>query len=92
MKTAVINIKIEPRVKKQAKKVAADLGFNLSSLLNGYLKHLIKTKAIHFSSKPEGEPTKYMISSLKESERDVKAGRVSPVFDSAEDAITWLHK
>lgn len=92
MKTAVINIKIEPKIKERAKKIAANLGFSLSTIINGYLKYFIKTETIHFTSQPEGEPTRYMIRGLKAAEADRKAGRVSPVFYNTKDAITWLNK
>jgi addiction module RelB/DinJ family antitoxin len=90
MNTAVINFKTDPKVKKKAQKVASELGFSLSSLLNGYIRHLIKTKTVYFTAKSE-EPSEYLIEVLKESEADRKAGEVSPSFDNAEDAIAWLN-
>ncbi len=90
MNTAVINIKTEPKLKVQAQKVARELGFSLSSLINGYLKTLVKTKTVFFSARGE-EPTEYLLQALKESNEDIKAGRVSPKFDNAHDAIKWLH-
>ncbi|KKQ26131.1 MAG: Addiction module antitoxin, RelB/DinJ family [Candidatus Woesebacteria bacterium GW2011_GWA1_37_8] len=90
MNTAVINIKTNAKVKSQAQKIASDLGFSLSSLINGYLNQLIKTKTIHFSLTEE-IPSEYMIQALKESEEDRKAGRVSPSFDNVKDAIDWLN-
>ena len=53
MNTAVINIKTDVRVKTQAKKIASELGFSLSALINGYLNQLIKTKVVHFSALDE---------------------------------------
>lgn len=91
MNTAVINVKIDPIVKKRAQKLSSDLGLSLSSLINAYLKQLIKTKTVTFSAASE-EPTKYFLESLRESEADIKAGRVSPAFDNAKDAIAWLNK
>ncbi len=88
MQTAVINIKTEPKVKKQAHEVAKELGFSLSSLIDGYLRHLIRTKEVHF--RLEEIPSEYMIKELKESEKQIKEGWVSPGFDNVEDAITWL--
>ena len=88
MNTAVINVKVEPTIKKKAQKVAKDLGLSLSGLINGYLRHLIKTKTVTFSLKED--PSEYMIQALKEAEEDVKGGRVSPTFDNAEDSIAWL--
>ena len=87
MKTAVINIKTDIKTKNQAKKVAEELGFSLSSLANAYFRTLIKTKEVHFSVNPEEEPSEYMIQALKEAEEDRK---MSPAFDNAKDAITWL--
>lgn len=89
MNTAVINLKTDLKLKKEAQKIAKDLGFSLSSLMNAYLRQLVKAKTVHFSLREE--PTTYMLNSLKESEEDIKAGRVSPNFDKAEDAIKWLN-
>lgn len=88
MNTAVVNIKVNPKVKKEAQKVAGKLGFSLSSIINGYLKQLIRTQAVSFSLSEE--PSEYMIKALKKSRADIKAGRVSPTFTNAKDAITWL--
>ena len=92
MKTAVINIKTTPIVKTRASKVARDLGFGLSSLINGFLNTLIKTKTVEFTTLTKEEPSAFMIQALKEAEDDIKHGRVSHAFDNAKDAITYLHK
>lgn len=89
MNSAVINIKTNPQIKKSAQKIADELGFSLSSLINAYLRQLIKTKTVTFSALDE-EPTDYLLTSLKESQEDIKSGRISPSFDNAKDAITWL--
>lgn len=91
MRTAVINIKTDAKIKARAQKVAAQLGFSLSALINAYLRQLVKSKTVHFSLSSE-EPTEYLLRSLAESEKDRKAGRVSPTFETAEDAIAWLKK
>lgn len=89
MNTAVINIKVQPDIKKRAQAVASELGFSLSSLINAYLKQLVKTKTVAFSASSE-EPTEYFIQSLKESREDINAGRISTTFTNADDAIVWL--
>lgn len=89
MNTAVIITKTEPQVKLKAQKVAKDLGLTLSSLINAWLRQLIKTKTVVFSAADE-EPTQYLLDALRESEEDIKVGRVSPSFDNAKDAIAWL--
>jgi len=90
MNTSVINIKTNPKVKADAQKVANDLGFSLSALINGYLKQLVKTKTAHFSLR-EKTPSKYMIDALRESERDIKMGNCRK-FVNSKDAVSFLDK
>lgn len=87
MNSAVINIKTNPQVKAKAQKVAEELGFSLSSLINGYLKHLVKTKTVHFNTSEE--PTQYLIDALKESEEDKKAGKLIS-FKNFDDEMAYL--
>ncbi len=93
MNTATIFIKTEPRVKKEAQKTAEELGFSLSSILNAFLRQLVKTKTINFSAKELDEvPNARTRAILKQAEEDLKNGNTSPMFDNAKDAIDWLHK
>lgn len=89
MNSAVINIKTHPQTKKQAQQIAQELGISVSSLVNGFLKHLIRTKTVTFSTAEE--PSDYMIKALEESAADIKAGRVIS-FDSGEKALAYLQK
>lgn len=89
MNTAVINIKTHPKTKKEAQKVAEELGLSLSGLINGFLRHLVKTKEVHFAVSEQ--PSEYMIQALKESKADIKAGRVIS-FNNSKDASSYLDK
>ncbi|OIP87517.1 hypothetical protein CO009_03625 [Candidatus Shapirobacteria bacterium CG_4_8_14_3_um_filter_35_11] len=91
MNDAVITLKTDYDLKTKAMKLADELGFSLSSLINAYLKSFLRTKTVNFSTLDESRPTKFMIDSLKESKADIKAGRVSPAFSDAKSAIEWLH-
>lgn len=51
MKT-MINIKTDKEVKKEAQKIAKDLGLPLSTIINASLKQLIKNRGIYFSALP----------------------------------------
>ena len=53
------------------------------------LKQIARTKRLTLSL--DETPNQYMIDALKESEEDVKAGRVSPAFRNVKDAIAWLN-
>lgn len=48
MKT-VINIKTDKDVKKDAQKIASNLGFSLSAIVNAYLKQFVRNKEVYFS-------------------------------------------
>lgn len=90
MNTVVINIKTHPKIKSQAQKIASQLGFSLSSLINGYLRQLIKTKTIHYSLKEE-EPTEFLVQALRESEEERRSGHYQS-FKSADEALGYLDK
>ena len=90
MYTTVINIKTSPEIKTKAKKIANDLGFTLSSLVNAYLRQLIKTKTVIFSDSSE-ELNDYAVAMLNKSLKEVEDGKVSPSFSNADDAIAWLN-
>lgn len=88
MNTAVIITKTEPQVKIKAQRVAKDLGISLSSLINAWLRQLIKTKTVVFSAADE-EPTRYLLDALRESGKDIKAGRVIS-FNTSDDTIGYI--
>ncbi|MDO8657438.1 MAG: type II toxin-antitoxin system RelB/DinJ family antitoxin [Candidatus Levybacteria bacterium] len=90
MNTATINIKTEPHIKAEAQKTAKEIGINLSSILNAFLRQFIKTKTITFSALYE-TPSEYLLKSIKKSEEDVKAGRVTK-FKTGKDALKYLDK
>lgn len=90
MQTAVINIKTEPKVKKEAQKVAKDLGFSLSSVIDGYLRQLIRAKSINF--RLDEIPNAYLKSVIKQAEKNLKDGKHSPAFKTGKEAVAWLEK
>ena len=90
MRTTVINIKTKSQMRAKAKKSALELGFSLSSLINGYLNQLIRTKTIHFSTVEEN-PSEYMIEALREAEDNRKKGRYKS-FESKASALSFVDK
>lgn len=88
MNTAIINIKADPKVKVRAQKVASELGFSLSALINGYLNQLVRNKAVYFSTSSE-VPNAYMVQALKESEEDRK-NRNYKSFSSVDESLKFV--
>lgn len=88
MNTAVIITKTEPEVKKRAQAVAKEFGISLSSLLNAYLRQIVRTKKIEFALNEE--PSEYLKRTIKQALVDRKKGKASPVFNTGKEAIKWL--
>jgi len=86
----IVNIKVEPKIKIKAKKIASDLGFTLSGLINAYLKQLIRTKSAFFSLNEE-RPTPYLLEAIKEADAERKNGR-NYSFTNSKEAIKFLDK
>lgn len=83
MKT-IINIKTDKEVKRNAKKVAEDLGFSLSAVINAYLKQFVRNKEVYFSVLPCMSSGLEKI--LGEIEVDIKKKRnISQVFSSGNE-------
>jgi antitoxin component of RelBE/YafQ-DinJ toxin-antitoxin module len=88
---AVLNFKTEKKLKIEAQKVAKDLGLPLGTIMNHYLKELVREKRVLFSSHPT--PSKKVVEELKLLSRDAREGKnISPVFTNIEDALAWLDK
>ena len=88
LNTTVINIKTDSKVKKEAQKVAADLGLSLSGVINGFLKQFIRTKTVIFTL-DESLPSKYLLDSVKSAAEDRKKGETH-AFKNNKAAIDFL--
>lgn len=88
MKTAILNVKVDEQVKKQAQAVASSFGIPLSTLVNAYLIELGETRQIHFSAVEVMTPKMEKI--IKQAEKEIKAGETSGPFETAEEAINYL--
>lgn len=91
MNTALLSIRTDAKLKKEAAVLADSLGFSLSSLVNAYLRQFVKTKTVHFED--SYEPTPYLKRIIKQTEKDIKEGKnMSPVFRTGKDAVAYLNE
>lgn len=88
MNSAVINIRTDPVLKIQTQQLADELGLGITSLINGLLRHAVRTRTVTFAARED--PSDFLIESLKKSRADIKAGRVSPAFSNTGAAVKWL--
>ena len=86
MKTSALSIKIDPKVKEEAQKVADELGFSLSAIVNASLKNLIRNKTVSYSVL---EPSPMLKRAIKSARRDRAQGKSYGPF-SLEDSIAFL--
>lgn len=88
MKT-VINVKTDKEVKKDAQKVAGDLGLSLSAVINAYLKQFVRNKEVYFSLIPRMSPELEKL--LGKIEGDIEKKRnISPSISSERELKNYL--
>lgn len=90
MRTTVINVKTEKDVKKNAQKVAEELGLSLSTVINAYLKQFVRNKEVHFTAAYRMSPE--LEKFLGRVEKDIAKGKnFAGPFSSGEDMDRWLN-
>lgn len=88
MKT-VINIKADREVKDNAQKIARDLGFSLSAIMNAYLKEFVRNRAVYFSRVPRmSRELEVLLGNVEEDIR--KKRNISRPFSSVKEAMGYL--
>lgn len=91
MKT-MLNIKTDSKLKKEAQKVAKEMGLSMSVLVNQSLKKLVETRSITFQAPliPNAKTAKILDKAIKE----IKVGEYKkwPTFETAKEMIDYLHR
>ena len=89
MSKTLINIKTDTKVKKEAQKIAKELGVPLSTVVNAYLKEFVRERSVRLSLDPQPRPE--VAKMLREASEDFKKGRnVSPVLVSPKEISEYL--
>ena len=89
MKTTV-NVKVEAKTKKDASKLAHELGLTLSAVINANLKDFIRNKGLNISTEPQ-KLKQSVYEELKKIDQDIRDGKnLSPAFNKADDLIKYL--
>ena len=86
METTIINFKTDKAVKEKARKIAGEMGLNLSDVMNVCLRDFVRTKELNIKIEELNEETK------KEIRSALKEKRTSPLFEDPAEAIRWLNK
>ena len=84
----IINVKTDKKLKVEAKKVAAELGVPLSTVINAFLKQFVRDKEITLSAN-QYRPTPYLESIL---EYSPKARPSETPQHNYNQVRHWCHK
>jgi addiction module RelB/DinJ family antitoxin len=89
--TTVISVKTDQKTKREAQKVAGELGIPLSTVLNAYLRQFVREREVRVSVEPTFLPEKAR--EFKQLLKDVREGKnLSPVFSNMSEALQYLKK
>ena len=75
--TSVVNVNVDSNLKKQANAILNDLGLNMSTAINMFLKQIVKRDGLPFEV-VNPKPSKEMLHALEESDKiikEIKEGR-----------------
>lgn len=90
MYTAVINIKTDPKLKQDLKEVTRQLGLPLGTIINAYLRELVRERRVVFSAPPElNQRTKKLLEGI---DRDIRAGKNAKGPFSPAEAMRYLDR
>ncbi|MEK7082092.1 MAG: hypothetical protein AAB915_00215 [Patescibacteria group bacterium] len=90
MNTAVINVKTDPKLKQDIKKVAQELGLPVGTILNAYMRDLVRERRVVFSAPPAlNRRTQRLLQSI---DRDIRAGKNADGPFSPEEAAAYLKR
>ena len=87
MKTTMINIKADTKVKEEVQSILGELGLSLSGVVNAFLKQIIRTREVRFVA--GNKMTPYLERVIEESYRDLKEGKLGKPL-TLEEAINYL--
>lgn len=86
----IINFKTDKKLKTEAKKVADGMGLPLGTIMNSFLRQLVREREITFSAKVY-EPTPFLVRVLKAADKEFKDGTVKK-FSSVDALMADLMK
>lgn len=84
MTSVLLSIKTDPQTKQELKEFASDMGLTTTALVNMVIKKTLREKRIVL------EPTPYLEKIMRQADKDLKAGKTSGPFHTADEAIAHL--
>jgi len=89
MDKAILNVKTDRTLKKEAQRVAKRLGLPLGTIVNHYLRQLVRERRVLFSLGPT--PNRKTWNLMRKASWDYQKGKnIAGPFKTAEEAVGWL--
>ena len=81
-KTAYINVRVEPKLKREAQKVLREVGVNTSDAIGMFYRQIVMQKGIPFEVRIPNKETLRAIRDLRAGKGTVHAGSTKDIFDA----------
>jgi len=89
MKSSQILVKTDEKLKKDAKKLAGDLGFTLTAVINALMKQFVREKGLNVSLQPK--ITETLMAELDEINSDITNNvNMSKEYDDVHELLADL--
>ncbi len=91
--STVLNVKIDPELKKKAQMVAKELGLPISVVVSASLREFTNTRSITISDSPRLRPEVEieLLTMSKKARSEKLDDDYSPAFSDIEKSFTWLN-
>lgn len=87
--STVLNVKIDEKLKRDAKAVAKAVGLPMSIVVSASLREFVRTRSLTISDIPQLRTD--VVDELLKIEKDPKKRTdLSPAFKNIDDAVAWL--
>lgn len=94
--TALVQAKVEPKLKSEVEKCFKEFGIDTSTAIRMFLKKVAQTRSIPFQigceEEESFEPTEEFGAYLRKAKKDIEKGRNLLRFNSNEEALAYFDK
>ena len=66
MSTALVNVRLEPELKKSAEKLFAELGLSMTAAINLFLRQAVRSQSIPFTITLNTKPNEETMAAIRE--------------------------
>lgn len=84
----LITVKTDKTLKKAVQEVVDELGISLGTLINSYLRQMVRTKEVYFSA--SNKPSPYLRAVIAEAMKEYEEGKLPAPAGSVKELVKEL--